>query len=528
MIGSVWGPSSGRNTPPLTSSLARQFDKIGLDGQICAEYILSLLEMYKTPGDRSAAISDFVMDSIASVTSLKQSQHYSFVSEVLEIVSRNGSLPPASRQVPPPPAPSSQESVLTPQESSAQVPKKGFKKGTKLTGMALKQVVGNVKPSFVQRYSDDESEQVSSVRVPISTGPVIRTISSASQHRAAVDSHYFPSLEVKSSGSSSVSNDRVSPPETPHMHTPAVPVKGKKKTSRKSGAAREIGPDEAWSGDDDGGDGDSDEFKTPFTSVKEKKLEQTMDKRKTLSVTGFNSVKISPPKRVDSPGPVMVTKKVETPQPVQVIQRIETAPVEKQLEAKMLPQNEVEVVKPTPVKIVSILDTTPPPAVMEPSLLIPSDILSFDFQFEGEEEEKEIAPETETFDLLRQMFGGLGGLTPSPPIVVAPPTQPTAMTAAAESASDNTDLSQRKYSSNYLLRVLSSMGQEGVEKPAELQALCVQGEEPKRRSPHGDLNGGSWRSNGDQVTRNKNWKASGYDKHTEHKEQTKVVEEGFW
>lgn len=480
MIGSVWGPSSASApVASLTSSLSRQFDRIGLDGPICAEYILSLLEMYKTPGDRSAAISDFVMDSIASSSVLKESQHNSFVSDVLSIVAGN-SRPPVKE-----PSPEITTSSV-PDDTLAQVPKKGFKKGTKLSGMALKQVVGNVKPSFVQKYSDDESEQI--IRPSIAGPSMVRTISSLSR---PVEQHYFPSLETKSSGSSST--DRVSPPETPHIESPVAPVKKKV----KKGTAREVGPDEAWS--------DDEEFKTPFTS---KKLpeQQSVDKKKLLTVTGFNSVKISPP----PPPP----KKTETPIPRE--HKVEDVKPQIEPEVAVDPQIEV-VVKPpaSPAKVVSILDTTPPPAALEPSLMIPSDILSFDFQFEGEDEDEQDMPPTETFDLLRQMFGGLA---PSPPIVPAP--------AQPSSTDESTKPQNRQYSAKFLLHVLSSMGSEGIQKPDELLTLCSQGEY-KRKSPQGDMSG-SWRANGDQTTRTKNWKSFVYDEIHKQTEDPDPTEQGFW
>ena len=492
--GSVWGrPTLGSSsTPPLTSSLARQFDKIGLDGPICAEYILSLLDMYKSPGDRSAAISDFVMDSISTSSTLTDSQHNQFVAEILEIVGSGGSRGGSGAVTKPSVA--QQISSSENQTSEPVVSKKGFKKGTKLTGMALKQVVGTVKPSFVQKYSDDEtSEQV--VRRPISstmhlTQPamVVRSISSNS--RQSVDPQYFPSLDANSSNGSTSSTSRVTPPETPQMQSPSPPLGGSasaaaavsNKKKKNSKIAREVGPDEVWSGDELQESDDGAEFKTPFTSLKEeKKKKQANDApnstRKQLSLTGFNSIKISPP----SDKVVVKEEPLTTPPP---------------------PTN----------KIVSILDTTPPAAALEPSLLIPQDILSFDFQFEGESDEEKAAavPETETFDLLRQMFGGFSTNTTTS--VVEPP-KIAAPTLNAPSALAKSD---REYSTNFLLHVLSSMGPDGVEKPHELQALCVQGEH-KRRSPHGDMNG-SWRSNNKDTA-----KSPGVEKEAaDHKE------EGFW
>jgi hypothetical protein len=84
-----------------------------------------------------------------------------------------------------------------------------FKKGIKISGTALKEVVGNVKPSFIQRYSDDE------------TSPPVAAAAKPSRQQFVQQELFSPAdLQPK----------------------PTTAVAGR----RKMKGAREIGPDEDW------------------------------------------------------------------------------------------------------------------------------------------------------------------------------------------------------------------------------------------------------------------------------------------
>lgn len=165
----VWGPQRSND------SLTRRLDQAGLDGAICAEYITSLQQLYSDPSDRAAAIHEF-LDSSASA--LTPRAHARFVSGTVEWLGVTTSLPKA----PPPAVPSpaggfwgsapdapavaQPTSVVAPPTVGANKKGFGFKNGVKLTGSALKQVIGSGRPSYVQKYSDDEETTVLSRPAP--------------------------------------------------------------------------------------------------------------------------------------------------------------------------------------------------------------------------------------------------------------------------------------------------------------------------------------------------------------------------
>ena len=206
----VWGEKSNRRISSaggddITEFVVARINAVGLDGAICAEYISSLVELYKgSPGERDAAINEFLSDSIASSSIVSSEKDRTrFVDETIAgLNQRLTTSPPASA------TPS--ETTANNNIGSSSKPKAAlFKKGIKITGTALKEVVGNVKPSFVQRYSDDETAPPS---IPSAAKPVVMK-------------QYFhqESAEVQ-------------------QKPPTVTVVGR----RKMKGAREIGPDEDW------------------------------------------------------------------------------------------------------------------------------------------------------------------------------------------------------------------------------------------------------------------------------------------
>jgi len=546
-VGGVWGkkPSSATaagaadrmTESALNEELANRFDKIGLDGIICSEYILSLIEMYPVAADRAAAISDFVSDSIGS-SDIASRDHEEFVDETINMI--EGRLSFAKRVAAPAGGAAAQGGLLptpgAPLISTNEPPKRvGFKKGTKLTGMALKEVVGDMRPSFVQLYSDDETAGGGGNGL---IRQLSRNVSSVSSNLAPVNRRMseFSHLVISSSSSSSSSSATPTSPVAPS--TPSNPRSARKKKT----SAREIGPDEVWSGDE--------VWTTPLTSLKPPGqlhpatrettpaptlLEKNRSK-KSLSVTGFNSVTISPPPPPPPAkilSPVVVAKKPDSPMVPKT--RNPKVPV-------TLPPAEVSAVTPKMAVAppVSVLDTTPPAQVLGAfeAFHLPTDILNFDFKFEDEVTEEVVpvaAAAGDPIDLLRQMFSGFG-TTPiiieEPPVVVTPPA---GLTASSE---------VNVYAPVLMLNVLAQMGEFDV--PSEIAKL--RSEESSSESVESHPNermsekDGSWRRGASSVdklskngnTRSKTWKNSGYKPHGKSKDGIEVNElhnndqEGFW
>jgi hypothetical protein len=479
---SVWGNPSEPTTSnsELSKSLISRFNAIGLDGQICAEYITMLVDLYpRSVGDRSAAINEFLSDSIGASSIKSEQERVKFVNETVDFVTRklNGAVPAS---LPPPPP---TQVVSQPQTA---VPKKGFKKGIKLSGNALKEVVGNVKPSFVQRYSDDEGDSSAQQSRPVITSyPMERQTSQRSL--VSIDRTSFPTL------SRGITNE-VTESSTPT----AAPPKLKPSTSRRKNRAREIGPDEEW----------EDEvaptpWKTPMGGD-----------ASSLMMTPMESPSVetssSPERAIVIPSPI-----------------IEAEPV-------------VPLVKKPPQEVVSILDTTPPPpttSTILDTLLLPTDILSFDFKFEGEEEpsvsnvhdDEVVSPEP--FDLLKQMFSQSGFITTASNSESSVPEIPLGLERRTQE--DKLDVPNRVYTTSYMLNVLKEMKRRTageVPIPDKLKSLVF--EEPVLK-PH-------WRnaSQIDESQTHGNWRSSGYHQRwsktggshsgSQSRRHSPNKEEGFW
>ena len=471
----VWGASQ----PKLASSdwLVARMNKVGLDGSICAEYICSLIELYpSSKSDRDAAIAEFLMDSVTSSSTLRTSSEQSrFVDEtVFELQTRLGDSKTVPQRAP---VTVSAEPSIAASVESASAPKKGFKKGVKLSGSALKQVVGNVRPSFVQKYSDDENPSVAPPPVPVS-----RFVSTRSTDQPVQSSESsFPSLE------------------TPQRSTTNSSV-----TKRNKNKAREIGPDEDWSDTHPEVEAPT-PWKTPMTS--RPSPPEDNPRRVTASkLVLTSSVVIHAEPEVENVAPLAI----DIPEPVQETQATFSPPV--------------------------VAQVTPTVLLSPQSLLmnIPTDILSFDFRFEGDEEGstpprvEPVEPEQkspEPFDLLKQMFSQSGFTT-------------TLSTASSVPAREDVPAgnSERTYSVAFLLSVLKQMksSQGGdIPTPIELQGLTQRELSPVAR-PKTDVSG--WRSNdrtspNTPESHNGSWRASGYTQKGNHKRSqptVPVTEEGFW
>lgn len=468
----VWGSSQ----PKLASSdwLIARMNKVGLDGSICAEYICSLIELYpKSKSDRDAAIADFLMDSVTSSSSLGTSSEQSrFVNETLfELQTRLGDSKTVLHRAPVATAPES--SVASSIDSlAASAPKKGFKKGVKLSGSALKQVVGHVKPSFVQRYSDDENPSVAPPQVTVT-----RFVSAKSSDQPVQSGESsFPSLE------------------TPQRSTTNSSI-----TKRNKNKAREIGPDEDWS-DTHPEEQAPTPWKTPMTSHPSPPGESHPRNVTASKLVLTSSVVIHAEPEVEAP------LAIDIPEPSEE-QKAPLSPPEAQVSPTIL--------------------LSPQSLLMN----IPTDILSFDFRFEGDEEGStppRVEPEQkspEPFDLLKQMFSQPGFTT-------------ALSTASCALAKEDLPIekSQRKYSVAFLLSVLKEMksSQGGdIPTPIELQGLTQTELSPVAR-PKTEVSG--WRSN-DRTSPNTpesqsgSWRASGYAQRANHKRAqapVTVAEEGFW
>ncbi|TEB19925.1 hypothetical protein C9890_0138 [Perkinsus sp. BL_2016] len=436
----VWGQRAAAPLAVSTGWLVSRMNKVGLDGSICAEYISSLIELHKksSPGDRDAAIAEFLHDSVPSSSLRSIAEHNRFVEETIGEIRQR--LSPAT----------------TPGTTGAGVSTKakgGFKKGTKLSGTALKELVGNVKPSYVQQYSDDEKSAVSVVQPP---PPPVRFVSSLSQ---------------------------------PELETPQRLLSSGKRRIK----AREIGPDEDWE--------DSittTPWKTPFESV------------------------------------TPMIEAASIPQPRAVVEREESLPkvVEPLAEAKPQIVEELEPIKTPRVLVEANTPASQVPAdhgfqsvLLSPQSLLyslPTDILSFDFQFEEDEPETAAQPTEAPFDLLKQMFNNTAvASTHSVPEDLPPP-----------GFMDNSKV----YSVPFLLSVLKEMKiTGGVDMPpVELKGLSKTEVValPSPVKPRSDSFG--WRSH-DKVVSNSltetsqgSWRASGYNNKNGSRRPPQSTEEGFW
>lgn len=508
----VWGTPGGprSKTAGLADWLVARFNTIGLDGPICSEYVVMLVDLYpESASDRAAAITEFLSDSIASSSIKTEPLRIRFIEEtVYSVNSRFG----GSMAPPPPPAP-----IQTPPVEAAQaaVPagKKGFKKGIKLSGTALKEVVGNVRPSFVQKYSDDEEtiveRQISSTSagyVPFRTLPIRVDRSSANE---------FPTLTVGSSRSFSDLEQATTPMAISQV------VKTKSSTARRKTKPREIGPDEDWD--------DTDVAPTPWKTP--------MDSS-AIMMTPLDSV--TPPAVVPEP-------------------KVRNLSVSTGANVRVSPVKEPVPVVPPPV---SILDTTPPPSVTEgnllESLILPTDLLSFDFKFEGEDEEtpkrlssqdsETVSPEP--FDLLKQMFSQSGFIT------TAASSEDANVTRTQDHSdkcmhphNTDVDMAKKLYPAPFMLEVLKQLkersGNNDLPVPALLSSLVYEvvtfpkfennwrAQAPKSgevASSDTGPNKGSWKASGYTQRWNRNCGASSGSnsrKSSPPKAQP-AQEEGFW
>jgi len=508
----VWGTPGGPRSKitGLADWLVTRFNTIGLDGSICSEYVVMLVDLYpESASDRAAAITEFLSDSIASSTIKTESLRIRFIEETVSSVNSRlgGSVAP-----PPPPA-----RIQTPPVEAAQAAapagKKGLKKGIKLSGTALKEFVGNVKPSFVQKYSDDEEtiveRQIPSISagyVPFRTLPIRVDRSSGNE---------FPTLAVGRSRSSSYLEQGSTPVAISQV------VKTKSSTARRKTKAREIGPDEAWD--------DADDAPSP--------RETPMDSS-AIMMTPLESIT----------GPAVV------PEP-----KVRNLTVFTGANVRVSPVKEPVPGEPSPV---SILDTTPPPAVTEgaqlESLILPTDLLSFDFKFEGEDEEtpKQMSSQDsetgtpEPFDLLKQMFSQSGFITTAASSEDANVTR-TQDHSAKSMHQDNIDVDMPKklYSASFMLEVLKQLkersGNNDLPVPALLSSLVYEvvtvpklennwrAQGPKSdelASADTDPNMGSWKASGYTQRWNRNSGASSgsHSRKSSPQKAQPAQEEGFW
>jgi hypothetical protein len=448
-------------------------NKVGLDGSICSEYICSLIELYaKSRSERDAAIADFLMDSVTASSSLRSIGDQSkFVEEtVSEIRNRlDGQRPPVEPTSVVAPLP-----VEAPSSSLDSASKKGFKKGVKLTGTALKQVVGNVKPSYVQRYSDDEK----------------------SPSQLPVVSRFVRSVEP----------ELIPAPLFPALATPQRTVTANS-ARRQRNKAREIGPEDEWSETES-------HWKTPMTELPPSRKQSPPQEIHRIMVT-------------TSPVVIDVVSARESPEPP--VQEPVVTP------SRVESQEPVRAEEPVIVEDPQAGETS---LLMSPNSLLmnlPSDLLSFDFKFEGDDEYSTPPrlEQGEPFDLLRQMFTQIAA--PSEPAGLTredePPVEPVTVQLNTE---------ERVYSVPFLLSVLkemkSSQTTHQLAVPLELAGLSELSPSFVKQNKTSDLSG--WRAN-ERTSPNTpehphggSWRASGYN----HKVNSKRVsppaaaaaEEGFW
>ena len=477
----VWSnPRPAAPQAPLSGWLVARIDEVGLDGSICAEFVLSLIDLYaSSAAERDAAITEFLTDSVAASTLKNDALRARFVEEtVAGIRSRIGGR--AVVAAPAPPAPT----IEAPQPAAASGAKqKGFKKGIKITGTALKEVVGNVKPSYVQRYSDDESSNAAP------TLPITRLVSTASSfgslRQQAIEVNSFPALETG-------------------MQTPqAGDGPARTTSSRRRNKAREIGPDEDW----DDGDAAPTPWKTPAESPPTPAMKKKSTTKKQLTMTTVSPVVVVHDQEVMEVSRKSSSVCMEQTVPVVLVEAPQAA----------VP----EPAAPTEPVTMTILD----------SLLLPQDILGFDFKFEGDDEvahDEPAAASPEPFDLLKQMFSQSGFTTA--PVLPETENQP--------STGNKLDAEKRRYPVGYLLSVLKRMqdahgGEIAV--PDELRSLSqstvVSPEHPAKGKQH-DAN---WRhshgSKTESPENNGTWRASGYNNRWNPKKRPETpppAEEGFW
>jgi hypothetical protein len=412
----VWGQrinssSGGDSVLFSTEWLVSKMDKVGLDGSICAEYISSLIELHKSSSiaDRDAAISEFLHDSIPSSSLRTIAEQNRFVEETLSDIRQR-----INKDVAP----------LAVTQAVASKSKGSFKKGTKLSGTALKEIVGSVKPSYVQQYSDDEKAPPPPPSVP---GRFVSATSIAE------------------------------PAETPLRQMSLS-------SRRRSNKAKEIGPNENW--DDE--DTTTTPWKTPF----------------------------------ESRSPI-----------ARILPVIEPVVIAQEKEPEVAPPSPPAVTIPDVAEVKSVL-------LSPQSLLcsLPTDILSFDFQFE-EDDEPLAPPQGDTpFDLLKQMF--------------TTDVIPTASVAENQPPPGFVD-NRKVYTVPFLLSVLkemkseSSNGEIGV--PDELRGLSKTEVLVSPTKPRSDSFG--WRSHEKPVVESNqgSWRASGYNHKSGSRRPPQVtIEEGFW
>ena len=259
MIQGVWGSKNHHRSPAgdvktssgssTTSALVTEFlvsriNAVGLDGAICAEYVVSLVDLYRTEAERDAAIEEFLSDSIAASNIASEAQRARFVNEVLAGVKErlHGQTIVEEPQV-------AAEKFSSSTTNFGK--QKGFKKGIKISGTALKQVVGNVKPSFVQRYSDDENPPI----------PARSSMLEAQAPVARFVAEPLPPLSLKNTPSAAATKRRVK--------------------------AREIGPDETWEQEEleKPGRKTTTPWKSPLSEHMMTPMETPPEKQASLSVS---------------------------------------------------------------------------------------------------------------------------------------------------------------------------------------------------------------------------------------------------
>ena len=484
----VWGTSS-----KSSDWLSARFDGVGLDGSICSEYVLSLVELYKGPSDQAAAISEFLSDSVSS-SHVKESDRIAWVNETVGLIQRRlgGGLSAKVVQSKSSVKTTVQPPVVQPVQPVSAGPKKGgFKKGIKLTGTALKEVVGHVRPSYVQRYSDDEDNSA-----VISANPVSRQISSRTDNLLRFDSgaELFPSLEQPT---------------------------GKKIRNR---GARELAPGEDW-GDDEKlifatpmESRDNSQFMmTPMQSPVAVKVEKKKSPRPVVSVNVEPSL---PPtrKKVLSMSTVAATAISPPPVPAKTTPAFSPPAVP----AKTPSPPPMSPPLPTDSGMVSTQaslespDRSDGPVVVNHSFLNSLDLLNFDFKFEGDEDDDEQQQTNEMpIDLLKQMFTTSATSTQ---VQVAPDEPPLGL----QSVRSESSLKHRKYSVSCLLEVQAEMRRRNMldDTPPALKSLTYQVEAPARKSE-----GPSWRTVDDKGGWKNKWANS---RSSSNSRKTSPHPEGFW
>ena len=371
LMKSVWGKPTR-----VVDHLARRFDKVGLDGEFCSEYVNSLIELYLDPNERAAAIYEFLGSLDIK---LSDREREVFVGGTVGML-----VPQETTVVQQPPA-------------NTRSTARGFKNGIKLSGASLKQAIGNVKPSYVQTYSDDEVQVRPIVRQTDTVSTLVQPIAPAINE--------FPAIASRRS---------------------------------KKNRAREIGPDEEW----------TEEFQTPIESVNVSMMtakDSVTPSPKIASRKSHVRVRADVPPvpaslvaaipaiptalevatHAIAPTPPVVTTPAIAPTPPVVTThaiapRVDTHAVANQ-NVTILKRPVVKPVGPAenvlPFRTVSrpaasdTVQTDIAPAANFPTIpptsdsvaflsLLPADLLSFDFKFEGDDEEEVVS----NHDLFRAMF----------------------------------------------------------------------------------------------------------------------------